>query len=83
MNPPQGADVREPMIKASHRHLRCRRAGHKRLHKFPAAFAFRNGCVKYQISPETVKTHVKNLFTKLDVDRRAQAVARAQMLGLI
>jgi DNA-binding NarL/FixJ family response regulator len=29
------------------------------------------------ISPETVKTHVKNLFVKLGVEKRAQAVARA------
>ena len=29
------------------------------------------------ISPETVKTHVKNLFLKLGVEKRAQAVARA------
>ncbi|MGF6819976.1 LuxR family maltose regulon positive regulatory protein [Paraburkholderia atlantica] len=35
------------------------------------------------IGPETVKTHVKNIFIKLEVDKRAQAVARAQTLGLI
>ncbi|MEX3936288.1 LuxR C-terminal-related transcriptional regulator [Paraburkholderia phymatum] len=35
------------------------------------------------IAPETVKTHVKNIFVKLDVDKRAQAVARAQALGLV
>lgn len=34
------------------------------------------------ISPETVKSHVKNLFLKLGVERRAQAIARAQSLGL-
>jgi LuxR family maltose regulon positive regulatory protein len=34
------------------------------------------------IAPETVKSHVKHIFTKLNVERRAQAVARAQILGL-
>ena len=35
------------------------------------------------IAPETVKTHVKNIFWKLGVERRAQAIARAHTLGLI
>ena len=34
------------------------------------------------IAPETVKSHVKYIFTKLNVERRAQAVSRAQSLGL-
>ncbi|RKF35872.1 LuxR C-terminal-related transcriptional regulator [Paraburkholderia fungorum] len=35
------------------------------------------------ITPETVKSHVKSIFMKLEVDKRAQAVARAQALGLV
>ena len=35
------------------------------------------------ISPETVKSHVKRIFSKLKVERRAQAVARASILGLV
>jgi LuxR family maltose regulon positive regulatory protein len=35
------------------------------------------------IAPETVKTHIKNVFVKLGVERRAQAVLRAHSLGLI
>ena len=34
------------------------------------------------ITPETVKSHVKHIFIKLNVEKRAQAVARAQTLGL-
>ena len=35
------------------------------------------------IGPETVKSHVKSIFVKLDVDKRAHAVVRAQALGLV
>jgi LuxR family maltose regulon positive regulatory protein len=35
------------------------------------------------IGPETVKSHIKSVFTKLGVERRAQAVSRAQTLGLV
>jgi LuxR family transcriptional regulator, maltose regulon positive regulatory protein len=35
------------------------------------------------IAPETVKSHVKHIFTKLNVEKRAQAVSRAQTLGLV
>jgi len=33
--------------------------------------------------PETVKSHVKHIFAKLGVERRAQAIWRAQNLGLV
>jgi LuxR family maltose regulon positive regulatory protein len=35
------------------------------------------------IAPETVKSHVKSIFAKLGVVRRAQAVSRALSLGLV
>jgi DNA-binding NarL/FixJ family response regulator len=35
------------------------------------------------IAPETVKSHVKHIFSKLQVQKRAQAVSRAQSLGLV
>lgn len=35
------------------------------------------------VAPETVKTHLKNIFFKLSVERRMQAVAKAQALGLL
>jgi len=35
------------------------------------------------VAPETIKTHVKNIFIKLGVERRAQAVAKAERLGML
>ena len=35
------------------------------------------------LSPNTVKTHVANLFAKLEVSRRTQAIAKARDLQLI
>ena len=38
---------------------------------------------RLDIGPETVKSHLKTVFTKLGVEKRAQAVSRAQTLGLV
>ncbi len=35
------------------------------------------------VSPNTVKTHAANIYSKLGVNRRAQAVHRARELGII
>jgi len=35
------------------------------------------------VSPNTVRTHIKHIYDKLDVHSRAEAVARAQALGLL
>jgi DNA-binding CsgD family transcriptional regulator len=35
------------------------------------------------VSPNTVKTHISNLFGKLDVRRRTAAIGRARELGII
>jgi DNA-binding CsgD family transcriptional regulator len=35
------------------------------------------------VSPNTVKTHIANLFTKLEVERRTQAIQKARELRLL
>jgi LuxR family maltose regulon positive regulatory protein len=44
-----------------------------------------NKAIARQLSlgPETVKSHLKNVFAKLGVERRTQAVLRAGELGLV
>jgi LuxR family maltose regulon positive regulatory protein len=38
---------------------------------------------KLGVSPGTVKTHTLNIYRKLDVHRRQQAVARAKEINLL
>ncbi len=38
---------------------------------------------RLEVSPNTVKTHVANLFAKLDARRRTEALRKARELGLV
>jgi DNA-binding CsgD family transcriptional regulator len=38
---------------------------------------------RLNVSPNTVKTHVTNLYGKLEVKRRTEAILRARELGMI
>jgi len=38
---------------------------------------------KLFISLNTVKTHLKNIYLKLEVENRAKAVSRAKELGIV
>jgi LuxR family maltose regulon positive regulatory protein len=43
----------------------------------------RDIAARYSISASTVKTHLENIFRKLDINSRTQAIAYARELGLV
>ncbi len=53
------------------------------LHLIAQGFSNQEIADKLFVSVNTVKTHSSNLFQKLDVSRRTQAVQRAKELGII
>jgi LuxR family transcriptional regulator, maltose regulon positive regulatory protein len=55
---------------------------HQILQSISAGLSNQEIAGKFSISASTVKTHLENIFRKLEVNSRTQAIARAQELGL-
>ena len=53
------------------------------LHELTAGHSNKEIAARLHVSPNTVKTHVANLFAKLGARRRTEAIRRARELGLV
>jgi DNA-binding CsgD family transcriptional regulator len=53
------------------------------LHEIAAGRSNKEIAEQLHVSPNTVKTHVANLFEKLDANRRTDAVNKARELGIV
>jgi LuxR family transcriptional regulator, maltose regulon positive regulatory protein len=49
----------------------------------PSLLSAREIAGELSVSPNTVKTHIRSIYTKLGVSRRRDAVRRAQERGLL
>ena len=54
-----------------------------RIRRLPARCLFRQVASKLYVTLNTVKAHTRNIYGKLDVHSRTQAVMRARTLGLL
>jgi LuxR family maltose regulon positive regulatory protein len=71
--PPEADSLREPLTESETRVLRY----------LPTNLSKRDIANELYVSVNTIKTHVKHLYAKLDVQTRRQAVERARELGLL
>ena len=53
------------------------------LHELAAGHSNKEIAARLHVSPNTVKTHVANLFGKLGARRRTEAIRRARELGIV
>jgi DNA-binding NarL/FixJ family response regulator len=53
------------------------------LHEIAAGRSNKEIAAQLNVSPNTVKTHVANLFEKLDASRRTEAINKARELGIV
>jgi DNA-binding CsgD family transcriptional regulator len=53
------------------------------LHEIAAGRSNKEIAAQLNVSPHTVKTHVAQLFEKLDAKRRADAINKARELGIV
>jgi LuxR family maltose regulon positive regulatory protein len=73
-SPPRGSDsLREPLTESEARVLRY----------LPTNLSKREIADELYVSVNTVKTHVKHVYAKLDVQTRREAVERARAIGLL
>lgn len=56
---------------------------HEMLHALADGLTNKEIARRFDVSPNTVKTHVSSLYEKLEVSRRTQAVQKAKDLALI
>lgn len=73
---PQPAELPPPLEALSDSEIRV-------LRYLPTHLSTPDIARELSVSPNTVKTHVRNLYTKLGVHRRAEAVGHARALGLL
>lgn len=73
ITPGESQELSEPLSKSETRVLRY----------LPTNLSLRDIGNELYVSVHTVKTHTKRIYSKLDVHGRAEAVARARVLGLL
>jgi DNA-binding CsgD family transcriptional regulator len=56
---------------------------HEMLHALADGLTNKEIARRFEVSPNTVKTHISSLYEKLEVQRRTQAVQKAKELALI
>ena len=74
--PPNGNPAAQATLGISARELQV-------LHALAAGRSNKEIASELRVSPNTIKTHVARLFTKLEARRRTDALAKARALGLL
>ena len=78
---PNGAVTRKPAGETGNRGLTVREI--QLLELMAGGDRYKEIAKKIYLSVQTVKTHAKNIFKKLNVNTRIQAIRRAEALGLL
>ena len=56
---------------------------HEVLHRIVAGLSNKDIAAELFISESTIKSHISNLYSKLEVKNRAQAILKAHQLGIV